>query len=266
MLILQILPGSYPRVTRYCPRLSGCSAFAGAVDFPFLVRNAKFTGSGPAVLRHAVLLNWPVFWLSENVSMVSAAHHCHAAVTEHHETHLSTVLCRGRNLRLRRTRIIAAEGASADKAHQPGVLVQQPGRQLRVFPAQAGQVGPHVRDYARHLGHHGLGIAGAFQVAIGAVDDLGPDQLVREVLGAAEARLEEVAPAAAHSAQPGPGPVAGEDRLPLAGDELFPAEALHLFRIVVIHRPNSKGCRARRAPARWAGRRRRWPSLEPGRV
>src|SRR5215469_10552072 len=80
MLILQILPGSYPRVTRYCPRLPGCSAFAGAVDFPFLVRNAKFTGSGPAVLRHAVLLNWPVFWLSENVSMVSAAHHCHAAV------------------------------------------------------------------------------------------------------------------------------------------------------------------------------------------
>jgi hypothetical protein len=46
---------------------------------PFVVRNAKFTGSGPAVLRHAVLLNWPVFWLSANVSMVSAAHQCVAS-------------------------------------------------------------------------------------------------------------------------------------------------------------------------------------------
>ncbi len=38
--------------------------------------NAKLTGSGPTVLRHAVLLNWPVFWFSEKVSMFSAAHHC----------------------------------------------------------------------------------------------------------------------------------------------------------------------------------------------
>src|SRR5215471_13196054 len=60
---------------RFGMKCSGCSAFAGAVDCPFLVMNAKFTGSGPAVLRHAVLLNWPVFWFSENVSMVSAAHH-----------------------------------------------------------------------------------------------------------------------------------------------------------------------------------------------
>src|SRR5262249_59273828 len=90
---------------------------------------------------------------------------------------------------------------------------------------------------------------GGCRSGVGPVDDLGRDQLVGEVLEAAEARLEEIAPAAAHSAQPSPGPVADEDRLPLAGDELFPAEALHLFRIVVIHSPNSKGCRARRGAA-----------------
>src|SRR5689334_20476188 len=54
----------------------GAPGLAGAVDLPFLVTNAKFTGSGPAVFRHAVLLSAPVFSLSWNVSMFSAAHHC----------------------------------------------------------------------------------------------------------------------------------------------------------------------------------------------
>ena len=53
----------------------------------------------------------------------------------------------------------------------------------------------------------------------------------------AEARLQEVAPAAAHPAQPCPGPVSGEDRLPLAQDELRPAQFGHLVRVMVIHRP-----------------------------
>ena len=54
----------------------GAPGFAGAVDLPFLVTNAKFTGSGPTVFRHAVLLRAPVFALSANVSMFIAAHHC----------------------------------------------------------------------------------------------------------------------------------------------------------------------------------------------
>src|SRR6266568_2534543 len=56
-------------------KCSGCCGFAGAVAVPFLVRNAKLTGSGPTVLRQEVLLNWPVFWFSEKVSMFIAAHH-----------------------------------------------------------------------------------------------------------------------------------------------------------------------------------------------
>src|SRR5215469_16586959 len=59
-------------------KCSGCSGLPGAVATPFLVTNAKFTGSGPTVLRHAVLFNAPVFSLSWNVSMFSAAHHCRA--------------------------------------------------------------------------------------------------------------------------------------------------------------------------------------------
>src|SRR5215472_1879377 len=54
----------------------GLSGLPGAVALPFLVRNAKFTGSVPTVLRQAVLLSAPVFSLSWNVSMFSAAHHC----------------------------------------------------------------------------------------------------------------------------------------------------------------------------------------------
>ena len=54
----------------------GAPGFAGAVDLPFLVTNAEFTGSGPTVFRHAVLLRAPVFSLSANVSMFIAAHHC----------------------------------------------------------------------------------------------------------------------------------------------------------------------------------------------
>ena len=54
----------------------GAPGFAGAVALPFLVTNAKFTGSGPTVFRHAVLSSAPVFSLSENVSMFIAAHHC----------------------------------------------------------------------------------------------------------------------------------------------------------------------------------------------
>jgi hypothetical protein len=141
-----------------------------------------------------------------------------------------------RNLHLRRTRIITTKSTIADEAQQPGVPLQQSGRKLRILTAQVGQIGAHVRDHVGHLGHHGLGIGGALQVTVGPVDDLGPDQLVSKVLGAAEADLDEVAPPAAHSPQAGPGPVAGEDRLPLAGDELLPPEALHFFRIVVVHK------------------------------
>ena len=56
-------------------KCSGCAGLARAVATPFLVTNAKFTGSGPTLFRHAVLLNCPVFTFSENVSMFSAAHH-----------------------------------------------------------------------------------------------------------------------------------------------------------------------------------------------
>jgi hypothetical protein len=59
-------------------KCSGCSGLPGAVATPFLVRNAKFTGSGPTEFRHAVLFSAPVFSLSWKVSMFSAAHHCRA--------------------------------------------------------------------------------------------------------------------------------------------------------------------------------------------
>jgi hypothetical protein len=136
-----------------------------------------------------------------------------------------------------------------DEAKKPGVPLEQAGRKLRLLVAHLSQVGPDVGDHTRHPGHHGLGVGGALQVTILAVDDLRPDQLVGDVLGAAEAGLDEVAPAAAHRPQADPGPVAGEDRLPLAEDELLPAEALHFFGIVVVHRPTVRAAGHASCPA-----------------
>ena len=48
---------------------------AGACDLPFLVMNAKFTGSIPALARQSALLLTPWFWSSDRLSTLSAAHH-----------------------------------------------------------------------------------------------------------------------------------------------------------------------------------------------
>ena len=111
------------------------------------------------------------------------------------------------------------------------------------------QVCPQVREHADHPRHHRLGIGDALQVTISAVDDLGPDQHVSNGLRAAQADLDQITPAAAHPAQPDPGPVTSERPLPLAGDELLPPEDFHLVKIVVIHRPNGTAPR----PLRHAG-------------
>src|SRR5215469_11514551 len=79
----------------------------------------------------------------------------------------------------------------------------------------------------------------ASTATIRAVDDLRLDQLVRDLLGAAQAGFDQVAPAAGHRAHAAPGPVADEDRVPLAGDELLPPELFDLLQIVVIHEPHS---------------------------
>src|SRR5438067_214276 len=55
--------------------LAPLSGLAGAVATPFGVRNAKFTGSSPALFRHALLLGTLVFMFSDSESMLSAAHH-----------------------------------------------------------------------------------------------------------------------------------------------------------------------------------------------
>ena len=57
-------------------KCSGCCGLPGAVAMPFLVRNAKLTGSGPTVLRQSLLFSVPVFALFWKVSMFSAEHHC----------------------------------------------------------------------------------------------------------------------------------------------------------------------------------------------
>ena len=54
---------------------AGFRAFAGDVDWPLLVRNAKLAGSRPAEFRQAALFATPVFEFSDNESMLSAAHH-----------------------------------------------------------------------------------------------------------------------------------------------------------------------------------------------
>src|SRR6266704_3445891 len=74
---VRLSPGFISRLALlFGMKCCGAPGFAGAVDLPFLVTNAKFTGSGPAVFRHAVLFSAPVFSLSANVSMLIAAHHC----------------------------------------------------------------------------------------------------------------------------------------------------------------------------------------------
>src|SRR5437016_4838814 len=51
------------------------SGLAAVVALPFLVMNAKFTGSTPAVLWQAALFCAPVFEFCDRLSMFSAAHH-----------------------------------------------------------------------------------------------------------------------------------------------------------------------------------------------
>ncbi len=138
---------------------------------------------------------------------------------------------------------LLAERIDPDEAQQPGVLFEQADGQLRLCITHVQQVCPQVREHAHHPRHHGLGIGGALQVTISTVDDLGPDQCVSDVLRAAEADLDQVTPAAAHPPQADPGPVTSERPLPLAGDELLPPEDFHLFRVVVIHRPNGTASR-----------------------
>ena len=98
-------------------------------------------------------------------------------------------------------------------------------------PGRAGrgqllQVRPHVGDQPGHPGDQGARVGEALQVTVGAVDDLTTDQQVSQLLRAAEADLKQVAPAAAGPPQASPGPVPGEDGLPLLGDELPPSRVL----------------------------------------
>src|SRR5215469_4346528 len=118
------------------------------------------------------------------------------------------------------------------------MLVEKAGGSLWILCAQFGQVRPHVGEHGDHAGHDFPGI-GALQATLRAADDLSLDQLVRDLLRAAKAGLEQVTPAAGRRAHPAPGPVADEDRVPLAGDELLPPEFFDLLRIVVVHTPNS---------------------------
>ena len=81
------------------------------------------------------------------------------------------------------------------------MLFEQPGRQLGPYLAHLTQIGAQIRDHLGHPVHDGFGIHGALQVAIGTIDQLGADQQVSNVLRTAEADLDQVTPAAAHSAQ-----------------------------------------------------------------
>ena len=98
-----------------------------------------------------------------------------------------------------------------------------------------------------------MGIGGTLQVPVGAVDDLFADQQVGHVLRAAEPGFQQVTPAPANLPQPGLGPVSGEDRLPLPGDELLPAESRHILWVMVIHVRQTMGRRLRPGSGRASG-------------
>src|SRR5579883_2542572 len=51
------------------------TGLTGACGTPFLVIKAKLTGSTPATLRQAALLDCPVTAFCERLSMLKAAHH-----------------------------------------------------------------------------------------------------------------------------------------------------------------------------------------------
>src|SRR5512143_1280611 len=68
--IIKSLVGSGVKVA-----LVASTGLAGAWATPFLVINAKLTGSMPTEPRQAALLSTPVFWLLLKLSMLSAAHH-----------------------------------------------------------------------------------------------------------------------------------------------------------------------------------------------
>jgi hypothetical protein len=112
-------------------------------------------------------------------------------------------------------------------------LVQKAGPQF----IHLRKISPHGSNHADHAGYQSLHIGSALQVAISPINDLGPGQPVRDLLRAAQAHLKQIAPAAAQTPQTDPGPVTGEDRLPLAGDELLPTQKLHLIRVMVVHKP-----------------------------
>jgi hypothetical protein len=141
--------------------------------------------------------------------------------------------------------VILAERVGPDESEQPGMLVEQPGRNFRLELAHPGQICPYVCEHADHSGQDGPGIARTLQAAVRAVDNLGSHQPVGNILRAAKADLDQVTPAAAYRPQAGPGSIANEDGFPLADDEILPPEIVHLFQIMVIHVPNSAAVQAR---------------------
>jgi hypothetical protein len=123
------------------------------------------------------------------------------------------------------------------EAEQPGVLIEDLPREIGPKVTQLGKGIRQVCDYADHAGHQSLRVGGVLQVAIGPIHGLGRGQPDRDLLRAAEADLKKIAPAADHAPPADPGPVADEDRLPLAGDEPLPTEKLHLLGVIVVHKP-----------------------------
>ena len=122
-----------------------------------------------------------------------------------------------------------------EEGQQPGVCLKEAGRRTGLDRGQLLQIHPDVGDQPGHPGDQGTRVGEPLQVTVGAVDDLAADQQVSQLLGAAEASLEQVAPAAADSPQASAGPVPGEDGFPLLADELLPAECHQFFEIVVVH-------------------------------
>ena len=84
-------------------------------------------------------------------------------------------------------------------------------------------------------GHSELRAGPLLQAPVLAVDQAAFDQPASDLLRAAQPGLEQISPAAAHPPQAHPGPVTGEDRLPVAGDEFIPPQQFHLEGIVAVH-------------------------------
>ena len=138
-------------------------------------------------------------------------------------------------LRASLTRIRRVEEAVAKKLAQVPVGRDQIGALRGPEIVQFGEVRAHVREHLVHGREQPPRISDRHQVSVLTDNYLPPDELVCDLLGAADADLEQVTPAAADRPDPGRPAVIDEDRLPGTRDNAVPAEVLNVRGVAVVH-------------------------------